>query len=84
MPLSCWEDSGIISGVSLSLNQNEAGLIAAALDVDQNLSDEEFVKLLFEACSVDTLVIHRTNDAMAFDGKNLKNVILFSVTIQKY
>jgi hypothetical protein len=54
--------------VTLSLNQNEAGLIAGALDVDQSISDEEFVKLLFTAVDVDTLVIHRTNDALAFDG----------------
>jgi hypothetical protein len=54
--------------VTLSLNQNEAGLVAGALDVDPSGSDEEFVKSLFRACGVDTLVIHRTNDAIAFDG----------------
>jgi hypothetical protein len=54
--------------VSLSLNQNEASLVAGALDVDQSFPDEEFVRLLFKACDVDTLVIHRTNDAIAFDG----------------
>ena len=63
--------------VSLSLNQNESKLIAAALDLDQNLSDEEFVKLLFEACSVDILVIHRTNDAMAFNGKEFEKCDTF-------
>jgi len=70
--------------VSLSLNQNESSLIAAALDIDQNLSDEEFIKLLFEACSVDILVIHRTNDAMAYNGKEFEKCDTFSVTIQKY
>jgi hypothetical protein len=54
--------------VTLSLNQNEAELVSGALNVDPSLSDEEFVKLLFNACSVDTLVIHRTNDAIAYDG----------------
>jgi hypothetical protein len=54
--------------VTLSLNQNEARLIAAALDVDQTLSDEEFVKLLFHACNLNVLVIHRTNDSLAFNG----------------
>jgi hypothetical protein len=54
--------------VTLSLNQNEARLVAAAMDVDQSLSDEEFVKLLFHACNLDVLVIHRTNDALAFNG----------------
>ena len=54
--------------VTLSLNQNEARLVADALDVDQSFPDEEFVKLLFQACEVDVLVIHRTNDALAFNG----------------
>jgi hypothetical protein len=54
--------------VTLSLNQNESRLIAAAMDIDQFLPDEEFVKVLFSACNADALIIHRTNDALAFNG----------------
>ena len=54
--------------VVISLNQNEADLIAKALDLQEYNSDEEFVKNLFALSNTDVLVIHRTNDALAFDG----------------
>jgi hypothetical protein len=54
--------------VIISLNQNEAGIIAKALDLSDNTSDEDFIKKLFFACIADELVIHRTKDAMAYDG----------------
>jgi hypothetical protein len=54
--------------VVISLNQNEADLIARALDLQGYNSDEEFVKKLFALSNTDVLVIHRTNDALAFDG----------------
>jgi len=54
--------------VVLSLNQNEADLIAKALDLQGYNSDEEFVKNLFALSNTDVLVIHRTNDALAFNG----------------
>ena len=54
--------------VILSLNQNEADLIAGALDLKEYNSDEEFIKKLFALTRTDVLVIHRTNDALAFDG----------------
>jgi len=54
--------------VIISLNQNEADLIAKALDLSDNGSDEDFIKMLFRACNVDELVIHRTKDALAYDG----------------
>ena len=54
--------------VHISLNQNEAALIARALDVPENDSDEEFIKELFSRSNADVLVIHRVNDAIAFDG----------------
>lgn len=54
--------------ILISLNQNEADLIARALDLPHNDQDEHFVKLLFAACHADKLVIHRTKDALAFDG----------------
>ncbi|MCX6254098.1 MAG: PfkB family carbohydrate kinase, partial [Bacteroidia bacterium] len=53
--------------VILSLNQNEAALIARALDLKENVSDEEFTKELFKDSNSDVLVIHRTNDALAYD-----------------
>jgi hypothetical protein len=54
--------------VVISLNQNEAALIAKALDLKEYDSDEEFVEELFKLSNIDILVIHRTKDALAFDG----------------
>ena len=54
--------------VILSLNQNEAGLVARAFDLQEDIGDEEFVKELFRKSNTDILVIHRTNDALAYDG----------------
>ncbi len=54
--------------VLISLNQNEADLIAGALDLSHNDTDEHFIKMLFTACNADELVIHRTRDAIAYDG----------------
>jgi hypothetical protein len=54
--------------VVLSLNQNESALIAKALGLLDSLPDEEFVKMLFGLIDVDILVIHRTNDALSYDG----------------
>jgi sugar/nucleoside kinase (ribokinase family) len=54
--------------VVLSLNQNESALIAKALGLLDSLPDEEFVKMLFGLINVDILVIHRTNDALSYDG----------------
>ena len=54
--------------VHVSLNQNEAALIGKALDVPENDSDEKFIKELFSRSNADVLVIHRVNDAIAFDG----------------
>ncbi len=54
--------------VILSMNQNEAELIAAALDVDWNSGEESFIKNLYEIGIADELVIHRSKDALAFDG----------------
>ena len=54
--------------VVISLNQNEAALVARALDLGENIPDEEFVRGLSGACNTDILVVHRTNDALAYDG----------------
>ena len=54
--------------VHISFNQNEASLIARALDLSEHKSDEEFIKELFRICYTDVLVIHRVNDAIAYDG----------------
>ena len=54
--------------VTLSLNQNEAALIAKALDLEDHNADEEFIKKLYILTNTDILVIHRTNDALAYNG----------------
>jgi hypothetical protein len=54
--------------VTLSLNQNEAALVAKALGLTDSMADEEFVKKLFSLINVDILIIHRTNDALSYDG----------------
>jgi hypothetical protein len=54
--------------VIISLNQNEADLIATAAAIHNAVSDELFIRKLYEICNTDILVIHRTNDALGFDG----------------
>ena len=63
--------------VNLSLNQNEASLIARALDLNDHLSDEEFIKSVFRVCNTDALVIHRVNDAIAYDGVSFEQCDTF-------
>jgi hypothetical protein len=55
--------------VIISLNQNESEIIGKALDLPDSSSDENFIKILFAAIHVDELVIHRTKDALAYDGR---------------
>jgi hypothetical protein len=55
--------------VFLSLNQNEAGLIARAMNMKEYDSDEDSIKELFSLANTDVLIIHRTKDALAFDGE---------------
>ena len=54
--------------VVLSLNQNEARLVARALDLQEDIDDEEYVKALFSVSNTDIIIIHRTIDALAYDG----------------
>ena len=54
--------------VTLSLNQNEAALVAGALDIQDHNSNEEFIKKLYRVTNTDILVIHRTRDALAYNG----------------
>jgi hypothetical protein len=54
--------------VAISLNQNEADLIAKAFDINHVSEDEEFIKKLFSAIDVDELVVHRVRDAIVYDG----------------
>jgi hypothetical protein len=63
--------------VIFSMNQNEAELIANALDLNVYNSDEDLVKILFIACKVDEIVIHRTKDALAFDGVTFEKCASF-------
>jgi hypothetical protein len=63
--------------VHVSLNQNEAALVAKALDLPDFVSDEEFVKALFGLTNGDVMIIHRVNDAIAFDGKSFEKCDTF-------
>lgn len=54
--------------VHISLNQNEAALIAKAMDLYNYTNDEDFIKNLYGLINTDILIIHRTDDALAFDG----------------
>jgi hypothetical protein len=54
--------------VHISLNQNEAALIAKALELTDYVSDEDFVRALYCLVNADVLIIHRIKDALSFDG----------------
>jgi hypothetical protein len=54
--------------VIISLNENEADLVAKAMGVPRHPSDESFIRTLYNSINVDVLIIHRTKDALAFDG----------------
>jgi hypothetical protein len=54
--------------VHISLNQNEAALIAKAMNLTDTIDDKDFVKKLYSLINSDVLVIHRTGDALAYDG----------------
>jgi hypothetical protein len=54
--------------VIISLNRNEATLVAAALDIPDKTSDEDFIRALYLATNADIITIHRVDDALAFDG----------------
>jgi sugar/nucleoside kinase (ribokinase family) len=63
--------------VVLSLNRNEAKLIALALDISIDCTDEEFIKSVFGAANSDIVIIHRTEDALAYDGKTFEQCSTF-------
>jgi len=63
--------------VILSLNHNEADLVATALGLAHNKSDEEFITSLHKLTNTDILIIHRTEDAIAFDGDSFKKCATF-------
>jgi hypothetical protein len=63
--------------VIISLNQNEADLVAEAFEIKGYSSVEEFVRLLFSVINSDVLVIHRPKDAMAFNGTNFEKCDTF-------
>ncbi len=58
--------------VTLSLNQNEADLVAKACDIIHINDDQVFIKQLWQTSGVDTLIIHRTKDAIAYDGNSFE------------
>lgn len=63
--------------VILSLNQKEADLVAAALDISRSPSDEKFIRSLFTGSNTDILTIHRTNDAIGYDGMTFEQCDTF-------
>ena len=63
--------------VHISLNQNEAALIAKAMGLKNYISDEDFIKKLYRLINTDVLVIHRTDDALAYDGVSYRNCETF-------
>jgi sugar/nucleoside kinase (ribokinase family) len=63
--------------VVLSLNHNEADLIAGALGLYDHGSDEVFIKSLFKISNTNIIIIHRTEDAVAFDGVTFKKCDTF-------
>lgn len=63
--------------VFLSLNSNEAGLLARALDIAGNEQDQEFIQNLFALSNSDAIVVHRTDDAIAYDGKTYEQCETF-------
>ncbi len=69
--------------VTLSLNQNEAALLARALDIEDHNSDEEFIKKLYRVTNTDTLIIHRTKDALAYNGIDYEKSDTFFCTEPK-
>ncbi len=63
--------------VILSLNHNEADLVANSLGLSQKNSDEEFITSLRRLTKTDILIIHRTGDAIAYDGDSFKKCATF-------
>jgi hypothetical protein len=63
--------------VVISLNQNEADLVAGAFGLKSNIPDEEFVRSLFSVINADVLVLHRPEDAISFDGSILEKCNTF-------
>ena len=60
--------------VILSLNQNEADIVATAMGIKLSGDrDERLIESLFKVCGTDILVIHRNEDALGFDGKNISS-----------
>ena len=63
--------------VVISLNQNEADQIAGAFDLSGYSCDNEFIELLFGFINSDILVIHRSRDAIAYNGEVFEKCTTF-------
>jgi hypothetical protein len=63
--------------VAISLNQNEADLVARALGLNDKYPDDEFVRSLFHLIKPDELVIHKTKDAVEYNGVSLEQCETF-------
>ena len=63
--------------VVLSLNHNEADLLAGALEIPHCGRDDEFILSLQKKSGADILVIHRNNDAIGTGGKEVFSAATF-------
>jgi len=63
--------------VIISLNENEADLVAKAMGVQRHTADEVFIRSLYNSINVDVLIIHRTKDAIAFDNSSFEKCDTF-------
>jgi hypothetical protein len=63
--------------VIFSMNQNEAEIISEALNLKPGTSDEELIRGLYNYCMSDEIVIHRSKDALAFDGVSFEKCDTF-------
>jgi hypothetical protein len=63
--------------VVISLNQNEAELLAKAIDVSVSDENEILIKSIYNAINADVLIIHRSHDALGYDGKSFEECETF-------
>jgi hypothetical protein len=63
--------------IELSLNKNEADLLALALNITEWKNDVEYVSKLYKKCEVDVLIIHRVDDSIAFNGVRMETFSTF-------
>lgn len=68
--------------VALSLNRNEAGIIHSVLTKENsdNLQPDEICKNIFDAMQIDTVVIHGSSEAVAWNREGVHKQKSFYIT----